>query len=464
MRFILYQTLFFICVIHALAWPVNSFRGHGLYWKNEFSDGRLLSELSDLGYNKLFYRTAKLDINSLGRLEKEGVSWNLEEQEWEKKLSFTHYLEFQLTDNFVEKFQQRPALLNYSFSSLLQQELDFYQGRFAGVVLSLSPKASELLPDFGELRDLLAAENYLLGIKLPAASIPVAAKKWTKQPDFLLLSLEIGDEENIADWNRWAVRLNIPFQYVFSMQEQVSYGAGYVLDSGESRLLFREAELQEISEKSENGVICLTYALQKPYHLHGNTLSVGELIKKKRRNLQLLFDFIKTNVAISHFWYSGMVVNLASVSARILLKQTIELSEPLLYYSIKEEGTRFVLQLSMENPNPVRSEGIDKTGIGVYVKGFRLKSLELADFIDLKADSDQQAHYFFFTRHELAAFSRTEKLALELEKIAPQSEIGAVSWLKPEFSAEVKYFPAASPARLPEYNLRNSARILWRNN
>jgi hypothetical protein len=446
------------------AFPTNSFRGNALYWKNEFAEGRLLQELKELGYNKLYYQTGSIDLNSEGQIKKQGLTWSQEETEWEKKLSFDHYLEFNLTDNFVENFSLKSSWLTYPLFELLKKELEYYGGKFSGVILKLEKQGSSLPLSFGELRDMLAAERYKLGVAMAASAVTVAAVNWKKQPDFLLLLLTGEDVKNIAYLNRQAVSLNMPFQYAFIMQERILAGSRQVeLAAGMERIFFRESLLMEKSEKVQEGVLYTEYSLKEPYSIDGLSLKVGEPVLRLRKTLNSLYDFIGLSAEISPFWYSGMAVHPGYVSARVLLKKEAKMAPPLLYYNIAENGLRFTLQLSMENPNPVRSEGRGKTGIGLYARGFRLKSLDLAEFSHLKAESDDRGNYFYFTRDELGPFSRTDKLELELEKISAQGEIGVMSWLKPEFAVETYYFPPGSSFRLPEYQLRSGTKTLWKN-
>jgi hypothetical protein len=448
-----------VCSVFAI--PENHWRGNLLQWKPSYDRENFLDELKKLNYRGLIYHSGKLLLDGSGRMMKHVAAWDRDEEYWEKKLDFEHWMELDLEDSVVLALAQKQEWYQRELYRALFDELKFYQGKFKGVILRVNgDRISEEL-DLKSVAEKLKEVNFSLGVMTSLRALGVESRLWSSGFDFHLFNVK--DEEEIKlipHAVKYAVAINRPFYFHFDMAPEQFYQE-HSFDPGDD--FFAAAPLVKRETLNLTNYTRETYRMTQDFQWGEIKFSAGDQIVRKIKSLKALEEFLQTVNKVPSFWFSGNSLDLARMSPRVLFRPGFDFEAPEVVYEISEENRGLSLRLGLLNPNPVGSRGRKSAGVAVHTKGFKIRNLSLGDFDGFSAENNQEGDVLFFTMEDLGAFEEAGGLQIHLipDERKKSAELRTMGWVKPETESHIYYYPKAASDRIPEYEIRHNSKLIW---
>lgn len=448
----------------AIPIPENKWRGNGLNWRDEYNSKGLLGTLSQRGFQTLVQSGG-----SLGWVKSSGVYSNpiragLSEREWEHRYPYRNLLELQFEDNLVTQISKGNPEVSDDLVRSLQKHLDRYERKVDSLVIRLSCSAKPNPSLMNHWSDRIEELGYGVGLSLCSTGF-MSLEPFYRSPEFVILRL------NHAEWNEsallqsFATRLstwNRPFFFGISMQPSLEDSHGFPVEKSIAEKLLQRELLNIVDEGINSGSRWARMVLNEPSALGDLHWQKGAVFTLKEPGNEALSTYLKLIASTESYWFSGSILNMDSWSPRILLKETKTPDPPRVYYKITPGKKGVSLELSLENPTPIPSNGTESgAGIVLEYSGYHLKGIEFGDFRNLKTHSSRGRNQILLSLSSLPSYASAKGLRVDFQQKGEGGHLKVLGWIQPRAGKSIHYDRGAKTSLLPEFAVSELGQSVW---
>lgn len=434
--------------------PSAKFRSQMLYYSQEMQEGQILENLKKQGFGILMERMGKIRVGRNGDVRLLTRTTGKSEESWKKRYEFQNYMVFELDSSAVLLLEQGSLPARRKLVNLFVEELQFYSRKYDGIVLSAP--FERITEDFHvkDIREALKEEGYSLGVEIDHKHLNQGLIE--SAADFLIARIPVPFlkshyfEQSFLEWTRAAQ----PFFVSLSL-EPILISEG---PNGED--LFEPAP--SIKELRREGYFPLGEKEGELAMIRSFQNGKGEVLQLVEPTLKAFRTLEGKGIHMPYYHFMGSALDLASLHPRVLVSPEGN-RPPRLEYSLKREGDDVVLDLSLENPNPVASRQ-GRAGLGLKLKGYRVVELQMGSFEALSSRKIGQDSYLMMEKPQLGAFSMSSKASvrLKLDGPADKASIESLGWMQPRNEIGYAFSNGKKGELDPLFALKREARTIFR--